>query len=395
MTKYALAHHWIASYRGGERVLEQLALAYPDADIHTLLHRQDITVPALVGRTIHTSPLQKFPLATRLHRHLLPVHPWAIQRTTIPRDVDVLISSDASLIKGLDVSSDAMHVCYCHSPPRYLWEMSDAYKRSSLAARLALDKFAPMLRRFDHQAAQRVDHFVANSAFVAGRIQRYYQRPSTVIYPPVAVNEFRADRPRENFALVVSELAAYKRVDIAVEAFNKLGTPLIVIGDGSERKHLQSIAKSNVTFLGHAPFAVIREKFETAKYFIFPGIEDFGITPVEAQAAGCPVVAYRAGGALETVREHQTGVFFDTQSADSLAQCIRACDSLIFDPQVCRNASLRFANDRFRSELTTFVQRLVEPGNSTTKDDAHVSSGLPIAAFGSGTSSFVPTTSGI
>jgi len=346
--KIALAHHWLTTYRGGERVLEQIASLFPGSDIYTLIHDRDVPIPGLVDNMIHTSRLQSIPQVMKLYRHLLPLHPLAIRNMKVDSSVDVLLSSDASLIKGIDATSVSHHICYCHSPPRYLWEMADSYKQASFSARIALDRFSPMLRRFDYQAAQCVTDFIANSNFVSERIRKYYDRDSVVIYPPVAVDDFCSSRQREDFALVVSELVSYKRIDIAVEAFNRLGKRLVVIGDGPERKKLQGYANPNVEFLGRQPFAVLKDHYERASAFIFPGIEDFGITPVEAQASGCPVIAFQAGGALETVVEGQTGIFFDDQNADALVEAFQRLERNRPDARDCKEHAQSFSIDRFR-----------------------------------------------
>ncbi len=354
--KVALAHHWLMSYRGGERVIEQIAKLFPDADLHTLVQNPKVDVPGLRGRRIHKSVLNAFPQINRTYRHLLPIHPWAISRMRIANDVQLLLSSDASLIKGVPKSGHTKHICYCHSPPRYLWELGDDYKRASLAARVALDRCADRLRQFDVDSAANVDHFIANSSFVAGRIKKYYDRKSTVIYPPVATDDFVADRRRSDFHLVISELASYKRIDIAVEAYNKLGKRLIVIGDGPERKSLESHAKSNVQFIGRQPFAVLKEHFETCEAFVFPGIEDFGIAPVEAQASGAPVIALRAGGALETVLENETGIFFDDQTTESLIDAIERFEPGHLTPDSCVRNAARFSIAQFRQKYLSFLQ---------------------------------------
>ncbi len=355
----ALAHHWLTHYRGGEKVLEQIATMFAGSDIYTLVHNRSLRIPLLEGHAVIPSKLDRLPAAQRLYRHLLPAHPWAIKNLRVPDHVDVLLSSDAALMKGITVAAHTNHVCYCHSPPRYLWELSAEYKKTSVAARMALDKFAPMLRRFDYDAAQQVTHFIANSHFVSDRIRKYYHRESTVIYPPVAVDEFRWDQPRQPYALVVSELVPYKRIDIAVEAFNRLGKKLVVIGDGPERKRLESTAKSNIQFLGRQPFSTLKSSYQSADMFIFPGIEDFGITPVEAQAAGCPVIAFGAGGALETVIDGQTGAYFEQQDPECLADTISSLDENEHDPQICAAHAQSFSTDRFRERYRAHLADVV------------------------------------
>ncbi len=355
----ALAHHWLTHYRGGEKVLEQIANMFPGSDIYTLVYRRQLQINGLRGHRVVPSVIDRIPRAPRFYRHLLPVHPAAIKKLRVADHVDVLLSSDAALIKGITVPEHVKHICYCHSPPRYLWELGDEYKKSSFAARIALDRFAPMLRRFDYQAAQKVTSFIANSHFVSDRISKYYDRDSKVVYPPVAVNQFRSDQKREPFALVISELVPYKRIDIAVEAFNRLGTKLVIIGDGPERKRLESMAKSNIQFLGRQPFLALKSNYETASVFVFPGIEDFGITPVEAQAAGCPVVAFRAGGALETILEDRTGAYFDEQNAECLAEVLSSINFEAFDANTCASHAESFSPDKFRDSYLAHVSSVL------------------------------------
>ena len=357
--KVALAHHWIMSYRGGEKVVEQMAAIFPHADLYTLTHDEKIAVPGLNDVSIHTSPLNQVPSIAKTYKHLLPMHPWAIGRMRVPGDVDLLLSSDASLIKGIPCGKNTKHVCYCHSPPRYLWELGDEYKRSSLAARLLLDRFGPRLRDYDRKSSQSVDFFIANSNFVADRIDRYYDRQAHVIYPPVATHDFQWDRARENFHFVLSELAPYKRIDLAVQAYNKLGKRLVIVGDGSERKKLEGMASSNIEFMGRQSFSVLRDLMETCGAFVFPGVEDFGITPVEAQAAGAPVVAFRAGGALETVIENKTGLFFDHQTSESLAETVSEFCPSDFSPLDCRANAERFSVGHFRENLRGHLTRIL------------------------------------
>ncbi|TWT48163.1 GDP-mannose-dependent alpha-(1-6)-phosphatidylinositol monomannoside mannosyltransferase [Rubripirellula amarantea] len=357
--KIALAHHWIMSYRGGERVLEQIAELCPGSDVYVLTHDRTIDVPGVRDRKIHTSLLKHIPRIDQFYKHLLPMHPHAIRRMQVPSDVDLLISSDASLIKGIPLGPQTKHVCYCHSPPRYLWELGSDYKRASRLTSLALDRFSDGLRKFDFESAQNVDHFIANSIFVSDRIRNYYNRDSTVVYPPVDTMAFDATKAREDFDLVLSELAPYKRIDVAVEAYTKLGRRLVVIGDGSERKHLESIAGPTIEFKGRQPFDVVRKHFETCRAFVFPGIEDFGITPVEAQASGAPVVAFRAGGALETVIENETGLFFEQQTADAMIAAIEMLETVSFDPARTRQQAERFSFDEFRRQ---FLQTLANWG---------------------------------
>ena len=267
------------------------------------------------------------------------------------------------MTKGLTYHPDVPHVCYCHAPPRYLWGMHDLYLQHTAGLgplqRAVFKSITPYIRRFDYEAAQRVTHFIANSRFVQSQIRSFYDRDSEVINPPVSVEAFDYDRPAEDFYLVVSELVPYKRIDIAVEAFNRLGKKLIVIGKGSEMAALQARAKPNITFLGRQPFPVLKWHYERCRAFIFPGIEDFGITPLEAQSAGRPVIAYRDGGVLETVIDGMTGSFFDQQTPEALAEAVTAYEKGggAISAAACRANAELFSPEKFRAKIKQFLAK--------------------------------------
>lgn len=357
----ALAHHWAVSMRGGEKVLEALATMFPEAPIHTLVARPENLSETLRRHRFVTSPLQLLPGGARHYKKLLPLFPWAIRRLRVAPGTRVVISSDASMIKGLTVPDGAVHICYCHSPPRYLWDMTDTYLQSTAGlgaiGRAVFRWVIPRARRFDRAAADRVTHFIANSAFVQQRIRAFYGREAEIIHPPVDVEAFDAGRARKDFYLLVSELVPYKRADLAVEAFRQTGRRLVVIGDGSEMVSLRASAPANVEFLGRQPFAVLKEHFETCRAFLYPQIEDFGITAVEAQAAGSPVLAYRAGGALDTVLENETGLFFDRQDAAALADAVERAERTAFSPAACRANAGQFQARHFTEKITAFIAR--------------------------------------
>jgi glycosyltransferase involved in cell wall biosynthesis len=252
-------------------------------------------------------------------------------------------------------------VCYCYSPPRYLWDLQETYMRQTSGigefGRLVFRLSTPYVRNFDRRAARTVDHFIAISAFARGRIQRYYDRDSVVIYPPVALDDFELETGGDDFYLVVSELAPYKRIDLAVEAFNQLNRRLIVIGQGSEMERLRRMAKPNIEFLGSQPFSVLKKHYQRCRAFIFPGIEDFGITPLEAQASGKCVIGLAEGGLLETAIDGRTAVYFHEQTAQALAEAVERFEGQesLFEPEVCRANALLFAPGRFRREIVAFL----------------------------------------
>lgn len=347
--------------RGGEKVLEQLCALFPGVPIHTL-----VADPAALSETIRAhaivpSLLGRLPGVASHYKALLPLFPEAVRSMRVAPGTQVVVSSDASVVKGLAVPEGTPHVCYCHSPPRYLWDLHEDYVKNT-AGLGALGRFVfkaatPRVRQFDLESAQRVTHFIANSRFVQTRIREFYGRDAAVIHPPVDVDAFDSTTAPEDFHLIVSELVPYKRVDLAVDAFNRLGKRLVIIGDGSELRSLRARARANVEFLGRLPTDVVRSHFERCRAFLYPQIEDFGITAVEAQAAGRPVIAFRKGGATDSVIEGRTGVFFDEQSSDGLAAAVVACEAATFDPQACRSNAERFRPEVFRQAVMALLER--------------------------------------
>lgn len=362
-----LTHHWLVGMRGGEKVLEQFCLLFPEADVHCLVHDIKNLEGPITNHRIRGSFLQKLPFAVRAYKHLLPLHPGAVGAMKTDEQTKLVVCSDASMIKGIQVPSDAFLVCYCHSPPRYLWEMEDEYigKKMSVSGMLkkaAFRVFGPYCRRFDYKAAQRVNLFIANSEFVANRIRQYYNRDAVVVNPPVDVDSFSPDKDREDFYLVVSALTPYKRIDLAIEAFRANGKRLIVIGDGPERQKLEADCPDNITILGKQPFSVLKQHYETCKALIFPGVEDFGITPLEAQAAGAPVVAFGQGGVLETVIEGKTGLFFHQQTSKEMNAVINKLDKLDRTTvrKACRENAKSFRPEFFRDQIRSTLSDCVE-----------------------------------
>jgi glycosyltransferase involved in cell wall biosynthesis len=357
--RIALVHHWMEYFRGGEAVLEQFGNLFPGAPICILVYNEKHLPSSLLSHPLHASLLQRWSWL-RLHfRNLLPVFPEIIRSMRLPTGTRFVLSSDASMIKGIPTGG-AVHVCYCHSPPRYLWGHEESYI-DSLGKRSRLGRFIfsaglPRLRAFDRRMAQQVDRFVANSRCVQERIRRCYGRESVVINPPVDIGRFNWSRTREPFFLIVSALVPYKRVDLAVEACSRAGRRLVVIGTGPEAPDLRRSAHSCIEFLGWQPDTVVADHLERCRAFLFPGIEDFGITPCEAQAAGAPVIAYGEGGALETVQEGVSGIFFKSQTVEGLIEAIERFEKMPpFSAQACRANVEHLSPSRFREEIRSYL----------------------------------------
>lgn len=362
-SEVALAHHWLVSLRGGEAVLRELAGLFPGAPIHTLVKDESQLRGVFDGHPIHASRLQGLPGAVRRYKSMLPLFPWAIRGVRIDPYRRLLLSSDACVTKGIRKPPGCVHVCYCHSPPRYLWEMADVYTQHTSdmgwLKRKVFGWVAPRVREYDRRAAEGVDHFIANSHFIADRIRRCYGREADVVHPPAELHEFRPDQPREDFYLVVAALVSYKRIDLAVDACTRTGRRLVVIGGGDELEELQRRAGPTVTVLGPQPWDQVKSHFERCRAFLMPGIEDYGITPVEAQASGAPVIAYGAGGVLETVLEGQTGLFFQEQTVESLIAALDAFESggLASTPEACRSHAEGFSPEAFRRGITAVLEK--------------------------------------
>lgn len=353
-----LAHQWWVSHRGGERVLEELASLFPEAAISTLFLRRRSLTAAMALRQWQVSPLGRIAPRFVDHRKLLPLYPWAVRRLRVPTGTRLLLSSDAALIKGLRKPAGCVHVCYCHSPARYLWDMAADYLSRTAGiggpGRWLFRRVLPQLQRFDRDAAAQVAHFIANSQFVAERIRRIYGRDAAVIHPPVDVERFAGPETAPgDYYLVVSELVSYKRVDLAVAACTRAGRKLIVAGDGPDRVRLAATAGSSVQFVGRVGDAEVVRLMRGCCAFLHPQIEDFGITAVEAQAAGRPVIAFRGGGALETVREGETGLFFGEQTTEALTAALDCFERTVerFSPAACRAHAAVFDSSRFRSSI--------------------------------------------
>jgi glycosyltransferase involved in cell wall biosynthesis len=318
--KTAIVHYWLVNMRGGEKVLEALLEMFPDADIFTHVYKPEAVSPLIKTHNIFTSRINRLPFAKKLYQLYMPLMPNALMDFNL-QEYGLVISSESGPAKGVVPNPNAYHICYCHSPMRYLWDMYHEYLReTSPPVRFFMKRLVPRLRLWDAVSANQVDFFIANSSYVSMRVRRCYNREAAVVYPPVDIEKFLSvERQPENFYLFFGQLAGYKRADIAIEACIVSGRHLVVAGAGKKNRKWQRYEKTGlITFKGRVSDEEVRELYASARALLFPGIEDFGIIPVEAQAAGCPVIAFRDGGAVETVKENITGIFFDKQTPESL-----------------------------------------------------------------------------
>lgn len=372
--RVAIVHYWFVGRAGGERVVEALAEVFPQADLFCLVADRSTLAPELRGRNLITSFLQRIPGATRFHRHFLFLQPLALEQLDLS-GYDLVISSESGPAKGVITTSRCCHICYCHSPMRYIWEMYPQYRRSMnplVGGIFALA--AHYLRLWDQATAARVDYFVANSSFIASRIRKCYRRESVVIHPPVDTDAGHIDASPGDYYLAIGRLVDYKRFDLAVSACTQLGRRLKVIGDGPQYKALRRMAGPTVEFLGRTGDRELRAALAGSRALLFPGEEDFGIVPVEAQSFGRPVIAYASGGVLETVRgdrpgmppvEEPTGVFFASQTTAGCVEAILAFEAQEsrFSPRAIREHALQFDKAVFKRRIEEFVQFALEGFN--------------------------------
>lgn len=361
--KVAFIHDWLVEKGGAENLLSAMMEFWPNAPIYTLFHDPDGPTRTVVqGHQVITSFLQKFPGAKKYYRSFLPLMPVAIEQFDLS-EFDIIISNSYAVAKGVLTGPDQLHISMCCSPIRYAWDLQHQYLRESKKdkglqswlARWTLHE----VRKWDYRTASGVDHFIAISNFIARRIWKVYRRESVTIYPPVNVNDFLLQEEKEDFYLTASRMVPYKRINLIVEAFAVMpDKKLIVIGDGPDFDKIKALATPNIKLLGYQPFNVLKEHMQKAKAFIFAAEEDFGIVPIEAQACGTPVIAYGKGGALETVIEGETGLFFEEQTTKSLKEAIEKFDGLetTWNPQKIRENAERFSKERFQKEFQEFVQ---------------------------------------
>ena len=359
--RIAIVHDWLPVYGGAERVLEQMLKVYPDADLFSLIDALDEEGRKfLKGKPVKTSFVQRLPGGKKYYRHCFPLMPLAIEQFDFS-SYDMVISSSYAFAKGVITGPRQLHLCYCHSPIRYAWDLQTQYLKESKMDHgiksWIVRGLLHFIRMWDSRTAAGVDAFMANSRFIARRIEKVYRRDAAVVYPPVNVERFETCRDKEDFYVAASRLVPYKRFDLIVEAFNAMPErKLVVIGDGPELSKLRRLAGPNVQVLGWQPNEVLKDHMQRARGFVFGGEEDFGIVLLEAQACGTPVIAYGRGGALETVIENETGLFFDEQNIDSLRSAVVEFETREWDALNCRHNAERFSARLFREHFQSFVE---------------------------------------
>ncbi len=360
--KVALVHDYLVQYGGAERVLEAFTEIYPKAPIYTMVYDKKLMGGVFSDRKIYTSFLQKIPFVASHHRLFPVLMPMAIEQFNLS-EYDIVLSDSNSYAKGVITKPDTLHITYCHTPMRYAWDDCHKYLREFKYSNLT-KKFIPFamnyIRLWDKISADRPDKYIANSNFVASRIKKYYNKDSQVINPPVNTKKLYISEKIENYFLMVGRALPYKRFDIIIDAFNILGLPLKVLGKGPEMKELRKRSKKNIEFLGYLSDKEVSHYYSKCKAFIFPSEDDFGITPLEAMASGRPVIAYRGGGALETIIENKTGIFFDEQDPESAADAIRNINLDNFNPHEIRNHALKFDKEIFKEKIRNYIEREYE-----------------------------------
>ena len=357
--KLALVHDWLNQLGGAEDVLATLVEMSPTSPVYTSMYWREGMPPSYRAWNIRTTWMDRLPSIHRHHQIYLPLYPLAFSHLDLS-NYDVVLSNKSGFCHGVQ-AGPAAHICYCLAPTRYVWDF-DAYaarEKLPAALKISLRPLVALLRRWDYLAAQRVGWFIAISGEVQNRISRFYGRESTIIYPPVDIHRFQPVTGRDDYYFIVSRLVPYRRIDLAVRAFNQLKLPLVIAGDGRSRESLEALAGPTITFLGRVSDDDLPGLFARCRAYILPGVEDFGIAPVQAQAAGRPVIAFAAGGAMDTVIEGQTGTFFHEQTSEVLAAAVRAFDPDQVDPQTCHNNAERFAAEVFKRNLNSFIQTVL------------------------------------
>ncbi|MCK5855029.1 MAG: glycosyltransferase [Sulfurovaceae bacterium] len=358
--KVAVIHDWLVTNAGAEKVLRAIVECYPNADIFSLVDFLDNTQrqEVILGKNVQTSFIQKLPFSPKYFRNYLPLFPKAIESFDLS-GYELIISSSWAVAKGVKKSENQIHICYSHTPIRYAWDLYDEYTSNlSGIKKLLVIGTLRYLRRWDIATLDRVDHFIANSTFVAKRIEKTYKRDALVIHPPIDTQQFKLHEEKEDFYLCASRLVPYKKTKLIVEAFNLMpDKKLVVIGKGEEYEEIKAIANSNIKVLGFQSDEVLKEHMQRAKGFIYMALEDFGIIPVEAMACGTPVIGYGKGGLRDSVIEGKSGIFFKEQTTKSLKEAIERFEALEFNPQKISAHAKKFSKGRFIEEFQEFVER--------------------------------------
>lgn len=370
--KVAIVHDWLTGMRGGERCLEAFCELFPDADLYTLVHCPKMVSPIIERHRIHTSFIQRLPFSQKAYRHYLPLYPLAIASFDLS-GYDLILSSSHCVAKGVRVPAGVCHISYVYTPMRYIWDQYEVYfnkQSSSWSVRTGMKMLRPRLQKWDVGSNGDIYAFIANSSYVADRIARYYSRKADVIYPPVDLERFSASSRDDGFYLLVTALVPYKRVDLAILAFNQLKLPLKIIGEGPDKRRLAELAGPTVTFLGSQSDQEISEAYARCRALIFPGEEDFGIVPLEAMASGKPVIAYGKGGALETVVPPATGLFFFEPTPKALSDAVLYFEKHRekFDPIRIREHVQSFGREKFLKNIERYIAETVGRFKGTSKN---------------------------
>lgn len=370
--KVAIIQEWLVTVGGSDKVVKAIFDVFPDAEIYTLVAKKEVCDElGIPWERVHTSFIQKMPFAKSKHRAYLPLFPFAIEQFDL-RGYDVIISSSHCVAKGILKKENQLHICYCHSPIRYVWDMYNEYlEESGLQKGVKSWLVRYMLhriRKWDLLSSFRVDYFISNSDYVGKRIRETYRRGSTTIHPNIDISQFALCEEKHDYYLASSRLVPYKKIDLIIDAFNQMpDKKLVVIGGGPDLQDYRKRAKANIKVMGYQPFDVLKEKMQHAKAFIFAADEDFGMIPIEAESCGTPVIAYGHGGSLETVCEGKTGIFFKEQTVEAVVEAVNHFESLgkqPFSPNECRKWAEGFSEERFKKEIKEFVEQKYKEYNS-------------------------------